>query len=195
MKQDTDSPAGRAQAGEAMLDSRVQTFVICAIGLALAAGPVGFELGAYGTMFFTRIYTSWFLVTAALIAMAVVPGEQLPFAKNRLLFLLVPSVWMLVRLLVPIHNAGEAMYPPLFVLGMVSYLLCLPYAAFLIIRLVKPEFLELPGRKPKAGLVLILLLFLGLGYLMGKSHARLLTCEDFTLSGNAAPVDCTPRRN
>ena len=56
---------------ETAIDSRVQTFVLCAIGAALAAGPMGFELGVYGQLFFHRIYTSWFLVTAVLISLAV----------------------------------------------------------------------------------------------------------------------------
>ncbi len=74
---------------------------------------------------------------------------------------------------------------------MLSYLLCLPYAAFLIVRLVKPEIFDLPGHKPKIGLVLILLAFLSVGFLMGRNHPRLLTCEDFVVSGNHPPRGCT----
>jgi len=29
-------------------------------------------------------------------------------------------------------------------------------------------------------------------YVMGTQHPRLLTCEDFTISGNFAPEDCSP---
>lgn len=171
--------------------SRVQTFVMCAIGLALAAGPVGFEYGAYGKLFFTRIYLSWFLVTAAFLSMAMLPREYLPFPKTRLIYLLVPSLWVLVRLLVPINAAEEAVFPVLFVLGMVSYLLCLPYAAYLLVTLLKPELINLPGTKPKIGLVIIFVFFLVVGYIFGSNHPRLLTCEDFEVSGSSLPESCT----
>lgn len=173
------------------IDSRVQTFVLCAIGAALAAGPMGFELGVYGQLFFHRIYTSWFLVTAVLISLAVVPAQYLPFPRKRLLFLLIPSVWMCLRLVMPVHSVGEAAAPPLFVLGMISYLFCLPYAAYLIVLLVKPELLGLPGKRPKIALVGILVLFFTVGYTMGSNHARFLTCEDFAISGNQLPANCT----
>ncbi len=176
---------------DSAIDARAQTFVLCAIGAALAAGPLGFELGAYGQLFFQRVYTSWFLVTAVLIALAIVPAQYLPFPKSRLLFLLIPSVWMALRLMVPVHSAGDAVAPPLFVLGMISYLFCLPYTAYLIVLLVKPEVLQLPGKRPKFALVGVLALFFTVGYIMGSNHARFLTCEDFAISGNMEPVNCT----
>lgn len=174
------------------LDSRVQTFVICAIGLALAAGPVGYELGAYGTIFFYRIYSSWFVVTAALISMSLVPAQTIPFPKKYLVVLLIPSLWMLTRFLAPAESIEEVLFPLLFVLAMVSYLLCLPYSIYLIIRMVKPEFLLLPGKRPKIYLAAVLMLFLGVGFFFGKNHPRMLTCDDFLVSGSHVPENCMP---
>ncbi len=174
------------------IDGEAQTFVICAIGLALTTGPVGFELGAFETVVFTRLYGGWFTVTAALVAFILLPKEKLPFPKNRLFFLAVPTGWMLLRLLFPLHGASDAAFPLLFVLGLVSYVLCLPYALCLIVTFVKPELMELSNPRLKLSLVIVFFLFLGFGYLFGSNHPLLLSCDDFSIAGSFIPENCTP---
>ena len=65
-----------------MAAAHAQTFVICAISIALTAGPVGFELGAYGTLFVSHMFQSLLLVTAALLAMVVLPATSSRHRNN-----------------------------------------------------------------------------------------------------------------
>ena len=38
----------------------------------------------------------------------------------------------------------------------------------------------------------IIALVVGLSFTLGSQHRRLLTCEDFKISGNDQPAGCTP---
>ena len=182
----------KAPALDSIVDRQAQTFVLCAITIALTAGPIGFEFGAYHTLFVNRVYNSWLLVTAALVAMALVPKERLPFPKSRLTYLIIPSLWITLRILVPVDNANEVTYPLLFLLGTISCVLCIPYCIYLLLRLMNPDFFDLPGTKPRYALCFFFVGFLSAGYVMGSNHQRILSCEDFDFLGAPVPEDCTP---
>jgi len=174
------------------LDPHARTFLVCAIALAYPVGMAGFELGAYGELFYDRKIAAWCTVTGALVALLLLPRRFAPVSRWHYLFLTIPSLWILLATAIGSHSGGEIVRPVLFWLGLLSYLLCLPYAIFLIVEIINPDFLALGGLKPKMRLVLIGLFFFGAGFITGARNDLLLTCDDFEIAGDTPPENCRP---
>jgi hypothetical protein len=176
-----------------MLDVHTRTFIICTLGLAYFTGQAGFELGAYGQLLYERKLTAWLTVSAIFLALVVLPKDKLPFSRKSLYVLLIPSAWIGLQLFTKTIYEGEILFPPLFILGLISSLACLPYALYLIAQVMTPEFLELPGLKPKLGLGLIAVFFFLCGLFIGNHHYWFLSCHDFELNGSYVPENenCT----
>ena len=67
----------------------------------------------------------------------------------------------------------------------------IPAMAALLVRLLVPGAERLQGRSAlvAAGVVLAVL---AAAFVLGTQHTRILTCDDFTISGNFAPPGCSP---
>ena len=73
----------------------------------------------------------------------------------------------------------------------VSYRLPLPALAAFLIRLLIPTAEHL--RRKDAGVAIAVVgLVMIVSYGLGAQHPRTLTCEDFSISGNFAPENCSP---
>jgi hypothetical protein len=125
-----------------------------------------------------------------LVALLVVPRHLTPVPRRHLLVLGFPSVWLLLSLVRNTEFGGDFLYPALFALGLVSYLVCLPYAGYLLILLLQPDLLTLRGRRPWLALIGIALLFLGVGYGIGRFNHLFFTCADFVIAGDGPPENC-----
>jgi len=169
---------------------QVRVLVIASVALAYSAGQAGFELGGYGEIFYQRKVGAWVAVNAVLVALMVAPRELTPVPRRHLFVLAIPSVWMLLSFARGAELGGEALFPVLFAFALVSYLVCLPYAGYILILLMKPELLSLESRRAWLSLVAIALLFLGIGYGLGRHNDLFFTCEDFRIAGDEPPVGC-----
>jgi hypothetical protein len=78
----------------------------------------------------------------------------------------------------------------LFVLATLSYLVCLPYALYLVIEIINPQILTLQGWGPKLGLVAAAGFFLTAGYGAGVRNDLFMTCHDFEIAGDTPPSNC-----
>jgi len=67
----------------------------------------------------------------------------------------------------------------------------MPALAAFMVRLLIPEAERLRGREALAAIGVVVVVMAS-AYVMGTQHPRLLTCEDFTISGNFAPENCSP---
>lgn len=172
------------------LDPRARTFLICAIALAYPMGSAGFELGAFGQLFYVRKLTAWAMVTGALVALTLLPRSMAPVSRWHLVVLAIPSVWLFLATVLRTYTGGTIEHPVLFSFGLLTYLVCLPYAVILVVEIVNPDLLNLEGWQPKAGLVLIAGLFVSLGYLGGARNDLFLSCEEFIIAGDEPPPNC-----
>lgn len=174
------------------LNRTARTFLICAIALAFPFWSAGFELGAYGELFYIRKITAWSTVTAALVALLLIPRKAAPVSPLQLLILAVPSIWLLVAAAIGAQSGGEVLRPVLFVLGTASYLFCLPYAVYLIVQIINPEILSLEGWGPKVRLVALAVVFVAVGFGVGARNDLFMTCQDFEVAGDTPPANCRP---
>jgi hypothetical protein len=64
----------------------------------------------------------------------------------------------------------------------------------LIILVAVPGAESVRGPGPIAAAIGVIAIVGVLSYIVGTQHAHFLTCEEFTISGNAQPDGCTPSR-
>jgi hypothetical protein len=79
----------------------------------------------------------------------------------------------------------------LFWFGIAVTLVGMPVLGALMVRLLIPEAERLSRSQALvvAGVVVSVML---VSYGLGTQHPHMLSCEDFTVSGNFAPENCTP---
>lgn len=76
-------------------------FFIAAIALAVTIWPIGFNLGAFGTIFVDRLLEIWAISAAALLAGLLVDRvrDQDILSRTDQLLLALPSLWLLTTML------------------------------------------------------------------------------------------------
>lgn len=79
----------------------------------------------------------------------------------------------------------------LFWLGVVITVFGMPALATFMVRVLIPTADRLAGREKYAAIGVVAFVMLT-SFLIGTQHPRMLTCEDFTISGNHAPENCSP---
>lgn len=172
------------------IQPQARTFILFALTLAYPMFGAGFELGAYGELIYERKITAWAVVTAVWLGFGIVPRAQSGIRIWQLLALAVPCLWLLAVGFFSASGEDPVTRPLLFMLGLVSYLLCFPFAVYLVVKVVNPDLLNLYGWKPKAGVLMIALLFIFAGYLIGGHNYLFLSCNDFSVAGNMLPNNC-----
>jgi hypothetical protein len=177
------------------IEPRWRTLVVATVALAYPAGQTGFELGAYGELFFEHKLTAWITVTATFIVLSMLPARQLPVPRMHLWFLSIPSIWLLARFTIGVSNPGALVHPALFVIGAASFALCVPYALYLIVRIANPDLGDLRGTRLKVSIAVIAVIFFFSGYLIGTRNDLFSTCQDFRTSGMGLPENCAQSPN
>lgn len=156
--------------------------------VAIAWWP-SFTLGAYGVVFFEQQLALWVVATTVfLVAVATSRGQVL----RRPLWwaLLLPSVWLLGALVLPAGGTSPV-YAALFWFGVAVTALGVPVMVAVLVRLVLPGAQQLDRTQIPIG-VGVVVLVMAASIAIGAANPRILTCEDFTVSGNFAPPGCTP---
>ena len=177
-------------AGLNEIEPKWRTLVVAAVALAYPVGQTGFELGAYGELFFDNKLAAWITVTATLMVLCVLPKQYLPVPRSHLWFLAVPSLWLLARFAIGVSSPGALVHPVLFAVGAVSFALCVPYAIYLIARIANPNLADLRGTRLRLWLVAIAIIFFTAGYGIGKRNDLFLTCQELRISGAELPEYC-----
>ncbi len=78
-----------------------------------------------------------------------------------------------------------------FWFGVVITVIGMPALAALMVRVLVPTAERLQGKEKFAPISMVSFVMLT-SFLIGTQHPRILTCEDFTISGNFAPEGCSP---
>jgi hypothetical protein len=171
-----------------------RSLILISVAAAFGAWDIGFELGAFGRIFFEKLFMVWSISTALLIALIVVPRDRSRVPFVALFVTAFPSFWLLLALLVRASPDSPDLRLALFLSGLVVYLACFPYAIYMGLSLAYPDLLKNTQRRPKIALLLVVVTLFAAGYLMGANHHRLVTCEDFAISGQYVPENCQPEQ-
>ena len=153
---------------------------------ASVAFMLAFNLGAFEEVFYEQLFTVW--VIASIVFVASLVSDLPPNNWAGRLVLLLPTAWVLVAW-VDNPRSADVGEDVVFWLTVVVTVVALPFVAWTLISAINPEFVELPTSN-KFAVGAAVLVFFAAGYLIGARNDSLLTCDDFTVSGNHAPSNC-----
>ncbi|MFI1239872.1 hypothetical protein [Nocardia salmonicida] len=100
------------------------------------------------------------------------------------------SVWILLTWLTSAGDTGLG-HDILFWLSVVVTIAGIPAMVTLVLVMVVPSVESVRGRYTAMAIGAIGLVVV-LSFAIGTQHPRILTCEDFEISGNDQPSGCTP---
>lgn len=159
---------------------------VAAIAFSSIAWWPAFTLGAWGTVFFEQAMSLWAAATAAFVLVMLVSD-----VRRRIgwwsLTLLVPTAWLLLALEVQPGTRQEVA-----LIGTGVTLLGLPAMVYILIRFASPDLVEDAEPRDRIAVVTAVAIVVIGAYFVGTQQDRLLTCGDFTISGNSEPPGCTP---
>jgi hypothetical protein len=173
----------------ALLDDDTRRLAAAAVAGAVLGWWPAFTLGVYGVIFFEQHLALWAMATSAFLALGLSRGFHV-WRQPRVLALMLPSLWIVLAWILPVGGTS-GIYQVLFWLGVVITVFGMPALAAFMVRLLIPNAERLQGRE-KFGAIGVVALVMVTSFLLGTQHPRILTCEDFSISGNFAPENCSP---
>jgi uncharacterized membrane protein YwzB len=173
----------------AQYNRRVQNYLVTTAALSVAIWDVAFNLGAFGIIFFNRIFAIWVATSAVLVACLLLPKQDSPIPRLNLFLMALPTVWFLVTALD--HQTNTNLNGLIIAIGVLVYFVGLPYTLWVVFSLTYSDLVQLP--RLLAMKVGVFLVTVGvIGYLVGSFNFLFLNCEDFKISGSDLPANCRP---
>jgi hypothetical protein len=129
-------------------------------------------------------------VTATILLIASLITNLPPRKWTGRVVLLTPTGWIVLALLSDPAGSDTAS-TVLFGVTLAVTLLTLPFIAWILVSAINPDFLELP-RPNRIAVVAAVLMFALAGFGIGARNDLFLNCDDFKVSGNDLPTNCTP---
>jgi hypothetical protein len=168
-------------------DQRLRRLAAITVATSLLVWWPAFTLGVYDEIFFEQLFALWAAATAAFLVAVLLLGRR---TQPAVYSLLLPSVWVLLTWLIPAETTSLG-HDVLLWFGVLVTLAGLPAMVALVLVMVVPGAESVRGRDNVVAIAAVALV-VALSYTMGTQHRRLLTCEDFEISGNNLPAGCTP---
>lgn len=166
-----------------------RTIGAVAVAAAVVAWWPAFTLGAWGGVFFEQVLALWAAATAAFIIVWLREGTQrLPRAVTATLLL--PSLWIALSFL-PVAE-GTVASETITWFGIGLTVIGLPFMGWVILQVARPDVVEAVAGRTWAVAVLAVVTVSLLSFALGRLHPYFLTCDDFRISGNNVPANCTP---
>jgi hypothetical protein len=166
----------------------LRAFFASTITASLVAWDLTFTLGAYHTVFYSRIFQI-LVVSTVLLLGTIVLRRHLTVRPWMRALLSIPLLWLATRLIAPLGRASLA-GRVLDVILIILILVCVPFTLWAAARIVAPEYFELPDRRFKIAAVSIVVLVAVTGFLVGQFNFRFTDCHEYTISGDNTPANC-----
>ena len=84
--------------------------VLITVAIAYPAWNFGFDLGAFGRLFFDKVFVAWSISTALFFVLLFIPRTKLQVPKLAWYATVIPSLWLVLALTVrtapPICNCS-----------------------------------------------------------------------------------------
>jgi hypothetical protein len=158
-----------------------RTFLLILIGGALTAWEIGFELGAFDTVLYRRLFAVFVMSTAALVASVANENDENRVPLLGKCVLALPLLMVLVDITIDEDQLTRALY---WIVAATS-----PYPIYVIAKLLGGDFFGLTRRLQIIAVVTIIGIG-GVGWYMGYANDHFVTCEDFERAGEYQPSNC-----
>lgn len=173
------------------IDPGTRAFILISVALAYPAWDFGFDVGVYGRLFFEKVFLAWSISSALLIVLIFLPKKEFKIPRTAWFATAIPTVWLLLAMTTRASPDDQLVRHALTVIGFVAYLACFPYVLYMAVSIAYPDFVRMDRAGPRVGVILAVLFMGAAGYVAGSNHPRLLTCEDFEISGLSLPENCS----
>ncbi|MGI9666210.1 MAG: hypothetical protein ACR2N2_03795 [Acidimicrobiia bacterium] len=170
-------------------DTANRAALLIVAGSSTIAFMLGFNFGAFGEVFFEQVFAVWVLATVVLVASIVAPLP--PHTWPRRAILLLPSAWIVLAWIDTTQELQRSDQLLLIVTVAVT-VIALPLVGWFLITAINADFAQLPQRHRRI-VVAGTAFFLVAGLLFGVFHNNVLSCNDFKISGNFEPENCTQK--
>lgn len=172
------------------IDPGVRAVILITVAIAYPAWNFGFEIGAYGRLFYDKVFITWSISTALLIVLVVMPREYVQVPRIVWFATAIPSLWLIFAL-----AARAAPDEPLFAhalaaTGFIAYLACFPYVIYMSVSIAYPDLLRIKRTRGRISVTAMIVALFIFGYVVGVNHPHFLTCEDFMVAGQHVPENC-----
>jgi hypothetical protein len=161
--------------------------LLIAVPSASIAFMLGFNLGAFGEIFFEQILTVWVIATIVLVASFF--SKLPPNGWAGRLLLLVPTVWLILAAVADPTQPEDRASKFIFGLTIFVTAVCLPFIGWILVSAINPDFTHLTMPR-RIAILAAVIVFAGAGFFIGARNDVFLTCEDFEVSGNFVPSKC-----
>lgn len=160
-----------------------RSFMVVTIAGALVAWDIGFDLGAFETVSYRRVFTVFVVSTVVLLTTFVRNDETLATSPFSRVILGLPLAYLFADMtfLTVSQNVVDALN--------IAIIATFPWTLYVIARLVDRDYFLMPRREQIIALVAVVLIGLA-GLYIGNGHERFLTCDDFARSGDFQPENC-----
>ena len=185
---DKTGPPNGPEEPEASAGRITQATSVAVVAAALLVWWPAFDLGAYGVIFFQQLLALWAASTAIfLVSLTAGPRDRVSWPRR--LALLLPSLWLAIAIVVPEIGANP-WSRGLFYLAIMLTIVGIPFLAAVLLRVTIAGYEEIPNRRriAAAGVVGIVAIA---SFGLGTFNNRFLTCNDFVISGNDTPQNCS----
>ena len=175
------------------IDPGVRAFILITVAIAYPAWDFGFEIGAFGHLFYEKVFVAWSVSTAMFVILLLVPKEKLKVPQLAWYATAIPSLWLVLALTIRAAPDVKLLGHALTAVGFVAYVACFPYVIYMAVSIAYPDLLRLKRLRPKIAVSAIIVGFVVAGFVAGKNYRHFLTCDDFEISGNFVPENCAQR--
>jgi hypothetical protein len=166
----------------------LRAFFATTITASLVVWDLMFTLGAYHTVFYSRLFQILVLSTALLLGTIVLHREISVRPWTRAV-LSVPLVWLAMRLIAPFGRTSQAAH--ILDLTLITIMLVsVPFTLWAAARIVAPEYFELPDRRFRVAVATIVVIVGVTALLVGQFNFRFTTCHEYDVAGDNPPTNC-----
>jgi hypothetical protein len=74
-----------------------RAYLLAVVGLSTVLWDLGFNMGAFGTIFFDKLFFVWVACTTILIGSLFVPRNKRPFGSFGAVVMALPTIWLILQ--------------------------------------------------------------------------------------------------
>lgn len=166
-------------------------FFLAAIVLAVAIWPIGFNLGAYGTVFFGILLQVWVMSLAALLAGLLVnkSRDNDVLTRTDVVLLALPSLWLLSNMLRMEYDSTAVRWLN-DALMLATAFFSIPHIIHIVMPIAMPQVTDVRGTRRTLHLAVLTVVIAAASFAIGYRNDLFMTCADFEVADNAEPTNC-----
>jgi hypothetical protein len=168
----------------------LRAFFATTLAGSLFVWEIGWNLGAYHTVFYTRLFQILVVSTVMLLGSIVLRHTIEVRAWNRVILSL-PLLWLISRWVAPFGHRSQAARVLDDILITVT-VVTVPFTMVALARIMAPDYFALGTHRLKATAVLIMTIVFAGGVVLGQFNYKVTDCSQYVVAGNDEPSNCRP---